>query len=67
MPRLTGDLVSGAGFLVAAFNCRGAGRSGGHSGVSGQTETEDYESVVARLLSIAEEASVPVAKLYLCV
>jgi len=60
-------MFSEQGFFVAAFNCRGAGRSGGWSGVSAQTETEDYESVVAHLMSMAENASVPISKLYICV
>ena len=63
MPSLKRDLFSGQGFLVAAFNCRGAGRSGGRSGASAQTETEDYESVVASLISMANRASVPISKL----
>lgn len=61
------DLFSEQGFLVTTFNCRGAGRSGGRSGASAQTETEDYESVVASVMSTAERASVPISKLYICV
>lgn len=52
---------------MATFNCRGAGRSGGRSGASAQRETEDYESVVASLMSMAEKASVPISRLYICV
>jgi alpha-beta hydrolase superfamily lysophospholipase len=61
------DLLSKAGFLVAAFNSRGAGRSGGHGGASAATETADYESIITRLLSYAEQASVQLEKLYICV
>ena len=60
-------MLSRAGFLVAAFNSRGAGRSGGHAGASATTETADYESVIARLLSYAEHASVQLGTLYICV
>jgi hypothetical protein len=52
--------------LVATFNARGTGRTGGRGG-SATTEVADYESVVKKLLSLAEEANCPVEKLYLCV
>lgn len=67
MAGLIQELLSEAGVLVATFNCRGAGRSGGHSGASAQTEVMDYESVLARLMSYAEKASVQISKLYICV
>lgn len=67
IPKLTIDILSEEGFLVAAFNCRGAGRSGGRGGHSAQTETADYESVIARLMSYGERASVPIMALYICV
>jgi alpha-beta hydrolase superfamily lysophospholipase len=55
------------GFLVATFNCRGAGRSGGHGTASAQTEVADYESVLDRLLSYAENTAISVGALYICV
>ena len=60
-------MFADAGFLVATFNSRGAGKSGGHVGASAQTEIEDYESVLTRLLSYSAKASVPIEKLYICV
>jgi alpha/beta superfamily hydrolase len=56
-----------AGFLAATFNCRGAGRSGGHGNASAQTEVADYESVLDRLMSYAENAAISVDALYICV
>ena len=61
------ELLSKAGFLIATFNSRGAGRSGGHGGASAATGTADYESIITCLLTYAENASVRVRKLYICV
>jgi alpha/beta superfamily hydrolase len=60
-------MLAEAGFLVATFNCRGAGRSGGHGNASAQTEVADYESVVDRLIAYAENAAISVSALYICV
>jgi len=60
-------VFSSAEFLVATYNSRGAGRSGGRGGASASTDTADYESVLERLLSYAQKVSVPVNKVYICV
>jgi len=59
------ESFSSEGCLVAAFNARGAGKSGGHN-ASAQTETADFESVVAKLMSYAEDGSLAITKVYLC-
>jgi hypothetical protein len=64
---LIADVFADAGFLVAAFNCRGAGKSGGHGNTSAQTEAEDYESVLTRLMTYAENVKLPISNLYICV
>ena len=64
---LIGDVFADAGYLTAAFNCRGAGKSGGHGNASAQTEVEDYESVLARIMSYAETNNLPISNLYICV
>jgi len=77
MSGLTLDTFTQAGILVAAFNTRGTGKSGGHNGIllsgrrlmvgSAQTEVEDYESVIDRVMSYAIERSLPINNLYICV
>jgi len=61
------DVFANAGFLVATFNCRGAGKSGGHGSASAQTEAADYETVLGRVMSYAENSKVPISNLYICV
>lgn len=61
------DLFIESGFLVAVFNSRGAGQSGGHSNASAHTQTEDYESVVERVVKQAHDANTSVSQLYICV
>jgi predicted acyl esterase len=61
------ELFVEAGFLVAAYNSRGAGQSGGHSTAPARTHMEDYESVIERLIKQAEEAKTTIDQLYICV
>ena len=65
--KLMKEVFVDAGFLVAAYNSRGAGQSGGNSRASAQTQMEDYESIVERLLQYAEDARSAVDQLYICV
>lgn len=64
---LIADLFVEAGFLVATYNSRGAGKSGGHGNASAQTEVEDYETVLTRIMSYAEEKHLAISNVYICV
>jgi hypothetical protein len=60
------ELFVEQGFIVAAFNARGAGSSGGSSTASVATQTKDYESVVEQVMKCAQDASVRISQLYIC-
>jgi len=61
------DLFVDSGFLVAAFNSRGAGQSGGRSSASAHIHMEDYESIIEHLMKEAEDHNSTVSQLYICV
>ena len=60
-------MFTSAEFLVATYNSRGAGKSGGRGGAFASTDAADYESVLECVLSHARKVSVPVHKVYICV